>query len=167
MAKTFTQSEMKHEQVQGSGVVLQGGQGDNGRPVLNKIVDIFGGLVVMLILAAIATLLGGCVETRYVAVPVPQSAPATPVLQACADHAANAQRDAFGDKFRALQFDSADLVLASPSQKVGSQTIGAVYDGNGQWYGRPAGTMGEWRAVRFHCMVSPVGNVVYSFVRAE
>lgn len=147
--------------------LVLGGQGDNGRSILNRVFEIFGGLVVMLVLAAMATLLGGCTQTRYVAVPVAPSAPATPVLQACADHAAAAQRTAFGDSFKALQFDSANLVLASPQNKVGSQTIGAVYDGNGQWFGRPAGTMGEWRAVRFHCMVSPVGNVVYSFVRAE
>lgn len=115
----------------------------------------------------LAAMLGGCTETRYVGVPVPQSAPATPLLQACADHAALAQRTTFGEDFRGLQFDAANLVMAQPDQMVGSQKIGAIYDGEGQWFGRPVGTMGEWRAVRFHCMVSPVGNVVYSFVRAE
>ena len=146
---------------------VRGGQGHDSKDVVAKAVDVAGGLIVMGLLAAAASLLGGCTQTRYVAVPVPPSAPATPVLQACADHAAVAQRDAFGDTFRALQFDSANLVLASPLNKVGSQPVGAVYDGDGQWYGRQYGTMGEWRKIRFHCMVSPVGNVVYSFVRAE
>jgi hypothetical protein len=161
----MTKQDMTRNDVRGAAV--RGGQGADGRAVVNKMVDIVGGLVVMGALALAASLLGGCTETRYVAVPVPQVAPATPVLQACADHAARAQRDAFGDSFRALQFDSANLVLATPHNKVGSQPVGAIYDGDGQWYGRPAGTMAEWRAVRFHCMVSPVGNVVYSFVRAE
>lgn len=164
MAKVMKQDLVRTD-VQGAAV--RGGQGADGRAVVNRVVDIVGGLVVMGALAAAAALLGGCTETGYVAVPVAQMAPATPVLQACADHAAAAQRDAFGDKFRALQFDSANLVLAAPGNKVGSQQVGAVYDGDGQWYGRPAGTMAEWRAIRFHCMVSPVGNVVYSFVRAE
>lgn len=146
---------------------VRAGQGHDTKDLVRRAVDMAGGLVVMGLLAAAAALLGACTETRYVAVPVPQSAPATPVLQACADHAAAAQRKAFGERFRALQFDSAQLVLASPMNKVGSQEVGAVYDGNGQWYGRQPGTMGEWRAIRFHCMVSPVGNVVYSFVRAE
>jgi hypothetical protein len=150
-----------------SAMPVRGGQGHESREIVSKAVDIAGGLVVMAALAAAATLLGGCTQTRYVAVPVPQSAPATPLLQACADHAAVAQRTAFGDRFRALQFDSADLVLASPDNKVGSQAVGAVYDGDGQWFGRQPGTMGEWRRIRFHCMVSPVGNVVYSFVRAQ
>lgn len=147
--------------------LVAGGQGDNGRSVRTKVMDIFAGLVLMLALAGLATLLGGCTETRYVAVPVPQTAPATPVLQACADHAAVAQREAFGDSFRALQFDASNLVLAAPNEKVGSQEVGAVYDGDGQWFGKPYGTMGEWRAVRFHCLVSPKGNVLYSFLRAE
>ena len=122
----------------------------------------------MLVAGALALLLGACAQpVRYVAVPTVADAPATPVLQACAEHAARAQREAFGDVFRALQFNRAGLVLASPMNKVGSQDVGAVYDGEGTWYGRPAGTMGEWRSVRFHCMVSPMGNVVYSFVRAN
>ncbi|RYG59159.1 MAG: hypothetical protein EON60_11255 [Alphaproteobacteria bacterium] len=146
---------------------VRGGQGHDQKDLVRRATDMAGGLVVMGLLAAAAALLGGCTQTRYVAVPVPQSAPATPVLQACADHAAAAQRQAFGERFRGLQFDSGQLVLASPANKVGSQEVGAVYDGNGQWYGRQPGTMGEWRAIRFHCMVSPVGNVVYSFVRAE
>ena len=167
MAAGRVKSATSHVKVNAQGVAVRGGQGVDGHMVVNRVVDIVGGLIVMAVLTAAAALLGGCTETRYVAVPVPQMAPATPVLQACADHAANAQRDAFGDKFRALQFDSANLVLAVPGEKVGSQQIGAIYDGDGQWYGRPAGTMAEWRAIRFHCMVSPVGNVVYSFVRAE
>lgn len=146
---------------------VRGGQGHDQKDLVRRAMDMAGGLVVMGLLAAAAALLGACTQTRYVAVPVPQSAPATPVLQACADHAAAAQRQAFGERFRGLQFDSAQLVLASPANKVGRQEVGAVYDGNGQWYGRQPGTMGEWRAIRFHCMVSPVGNVVYSFVRAE
>jgi hypothetical protein len=147
---------------------VRGGQGQDHKDVVSRAMDMAGGLVVMGLLAGAAALLGACAQpTRYVAVPVPTSAPATPVLQACADHAASAQRQAFGERFRGLQFDSAQLVLASPAGKVGSQQVGAVYDGNGQWYGRQPGTMGEWRAIRFHCMVSPVGNVVYSFVRAE
>lgn len=146
---------------------VRAGQGHDNKDLVRRAVDMAGGLIVMGLLAGAAALLGGCTQTRYVAVPVPQDAPATPVLQACADHAAAAQRQAFGERFRALQFDSAQLVLASPMRKVGSQEVGAVYDGNGQWYGRQPGTMGEWRAIRFHCMVSPVGNVVYSFVRAE
>lgn len=162
-------SRMVNRPASGKGTrgLVAGGQGDNGRSVRSKVIDIFGGLVLMLALAGLATLLGGCSETRYVAVPVPQVAPRTPLLQACANHAAMAQRDAFGDDFRALQFDSANLVLTAPAGKVGSQAVGAVYDGDGQWFGRPHGSMGEWRAVRFHCMVSPKGNVLYSFLRAE
>lgn len=146
---------------------MQDTNGSSSRAVMAKMAEIAGGLVVMGVLATAATLLGGCTETRYVAVPVPQTAPATPMLQACADHAAVAQRETYGDNFRGLQFDAANLVLAAPNQMVGRQKIGAIYDGDGQWFGRPAGTMGEWRAVRFHCMISPVGNVVYSFVRTE
>ena len=124
-------------------------------------------LLVMLAVALVATLLGGCTErVRYVAVPTLPPAPVTPVLHQCAEHAARAQKQAFGDTFRGLQFDRAGLVLAMPTTRVGRQEVGAVYDGEGQWYGRPDGTRGEWRSVRFHCMVSPLGNVVYSFVRA-
>lgn len=124
-------------------------------------------LAVMIALGILALLLGACAQpVKYIAVPTVSDAPATPVLQACAEHAARGQREAFGESFRALQFNRAGLVLASPMKKVGSQEVGAVYDGDGVWYGRPYGTMGEWRSVRFHCMVSPMGNVVYSFVRA-
>jgi hypothetical protein len=120
------------------------------------------------VMAAVAALaVSGCTEVRYVGVPVVPTPVKTPYLQACADHAANAQRAAFGDVFTSLQFDSANLLLTSPDGKVGNQEVGAVYDGDGAWYGRPMGTNGEWRRVRFHCMVSTAGQVVYSFVRAE
>lgn len=123
----------------------------------------------MLALAGVVGMLGGCAgqQVKYVAVPSVPDAPATPVLAQCANHAARAQREAFGEAFRALQFNASGLVLTTPRQAVGNQQIGAIYDGNGLWYGRPAGTMGEQRAVRFHCMVSPMGNVVYSFIRSE
>lgn len=120
---------------------------------------------------AVATALTACTETRYVAVPMPDYAVVTPqltpVLQACADHAAKGQRDSFGESFKALQLDADNLVVTKTAGKVGRQEVGAIFDGQGQWFGRPAGTMGEWRRVKFHCMVSPVGNVVYSFVRGE
>jgi hypothetical protein len=123
------------------------------------------------LLSGLVLMVTACTETRYVGVPMPDYAvvtPAmTPVLQACADHAANAQKAAFGDSFKALQLDTDNLVVAKASGNVGKQPVGAIFDGEGQWYGRPTGTMGEWRRVKFHCMVSPVGNVVYSFVRGE
>jgi hypothetical protein len=120
-----------------------------------------------LMIMGVAWLASACTEVKYVAVPVNPQLPKTPVLQACADHAADAQRSTFGDKFNGLQFDTANLVLTKPTGAVGSQQVAAVYDGDGEWYGRPYGTMGEWRKIRFHCMISPVGEVVYSFVRQE
>lgn len=120
-----------------------------------------------LMMLGVAMLAAACAQVKYVAVPVNPPLPKTPVLQACADHAANAQRQTFGNTFTGLQFDTANLVLAKPHGAVGSQQVGAVYDGDGQWFGRPYGTMGEWRRIRFHCMISPVGEVVYSFVRQE
>ncbi|MBI1309115.1 MAG: hypothetical protein GC129_04590 [Proteobacteria bacterium] len=111
---------------------------------------------------AVAAALSGCGETYFVAVPTPAALPVTPELQACADHAAGAQKAAFGSDFNALSLNTDNLVLTAPKLPVGSQPVGAVYDGEGQWYGQK-----EYRAVRFHCMLSPQGQVVYSFVRAE
>lgn len=111
--------------------------------------------------------LTGCTQTHYVATPVAPPPPGGPVLQACTQHAARAQRAAFGEEFRGLQLDTMHAVLAAPQQPVGSQPVAAAFDGTGTWFGRPQGTMGEWRKVRYHCLVSPAGQVVYSFVRAE
>lgn len=116
---------------------------------------------------AAAALAAGCTQVRYVNVPVVPTPTQTPYLQACADHAANAQRAAFGDVFTSLQLNNNNLVLTAPDRAVGSQQVGAVYDGDGVWYGRPVGTLGERRTLRFHCMISPAGQVVYSFVRSE
>lgn len=118
-----------------------------------------------LMFMVLAALAGGCTQVKYVAVPVAPPLPKTPVLQACAEHAADAQRATFGAAFSGLQFDTANLILTKPHGAVGSQPVEAVYDGDGQWFGRPYGTMGAWRKIRFHCMISPVGEVVYSFVR--
>lgn len=106
--------------------------------------------------------LAACAPVRYVAVPVAPELPVTPVLQACADHAASAQKKAFGEEFRLLQLDTAGLVLTAPEARVGSQDVGAVYDGMGSWYGAQ-----EFRRVKFHCLISTRGQVVYSFVRGE
>ena len=126
-------------------------------------------LKVALSAAVVAVALGACAtqqDVHYVAVPTPQPAPVTPALQACAQHAARGQREAFGNTFTGLQFDTAGLVLTAPEGKVGKQAVGAVYDGDGQWFGRPYGRVSEWRRIRFHCMLSPAGKVVYSFVRS-
>ena len=109
--------------------------------------------------------MAGCARTTYVMVPTPPSPPAGALLQACTDHAAKAQRGAFGHEFRGLQFNTAQAVLAAPLQPVGTQPVGAVYDGEGVWFGQPQGAMGVWRKVRYHCMLNPAGQVVYSFVR--
>lgn len=109
----------------------------------------------------------GCAQTRYVMVPTPPNPPAGELLQACTDHAAKAQRNAFGSDFRGLQLNTAQAILAAPSQPIGAQDVAAVYDGEGVWFGQPKGTMGEWRKVRYHCMLNPAGQVVYSFVRAQ
>lgn len=120
-----------------------------------------------ILMTAAALAAAGCTETKYVDVPVMPVLPKTPVLDACAEHAATAQRSEFGDSFRGLRLDTKDLILTAPAVPVGTQPVGAVYDGRGVWYGQPWGTMGEWRRVRFHCLVNPKGQVVYSFVRSE
>jgi hypothetical protein len=120
-----------------------------------------------MIFIGFAALLGGCVQTRYVALPTPPAPPAGRMLQACADHAASAQRGTFGGDFRALQLDTRNAVLASPAETVGNQPVAAAYDGTGTWFGQPQGALGEWRKVRYHCLISPAGQVVYSFIRAE
>jgi hypothetical protein len=89
------------------------------------------------------------------------------MLQACADHAASAQRSTFGSEFRGLQLDTRNAVLTSPAETVGNQAVAAAYDGQGTWFGQPQGALGEWRKVRYHCLISPAGQVVYSFIRAE
>ena len=109
--------------------------------------------------------MAGCARTTYVMVPTPPAPPVGALLQACTDHAAKAQRNAFGTDFRGLQFNTAQAVIASPMQPVGTQDVAAVYDGEGVWFGQPQGAMGEWRKVRYHCMLNPAGQVVYSFVR--
>jgi hypothetical protein len=115
----------------------------------------------------IAAATAGCTHTQYVPVMVPTPLRATPQLQACVDHAAQAQRTTFGEAFRGLQFDTAQMVATAPQNPVGQQKVGLVFDGNGTWWGRPQGTQGEWRRVRFHCLFNPAGQVVYSFVRSE
>jgi hypothetical protein len=125
-------------------------------------------IIGMLSMAALASLgLAGCTQTRYVNIPVAPPPPGGPVLQACADHAAGSQRTAFGDEFRGLQLNTQNAILAAPTQTVGNQAVAAVMDGEGLWFGRPHGTMGEWRKVRYHCLLNPAGQVVYSFIRAE
>lgn len=123
--------------------------------------DMSNGIVFAGILMA-AGMLVGCGDTHYVAIPAAPMLPATPGLQACADHAAGAQKQAFGERFNGIQFNTNDLVLTAPSLPIGTQPVGVVYDGQGQWYGTQ-----EYRRVKFHCMLSPSGQVVYSFVRAE
>ena len=115
----------------------------------------------------VAAAVSGCVQTRYVAVPVDMPPPGGRVLQACTDHAATAQRKAFGNEFRGLQLDTLQAVLAAPETPVGNQPVAVAYDGEGTWFGQPHGTLGEWRKVRYHCLVSPAGQVVYSFIRAQ
>ena len=121
----------------------------------------------MILLGVTGMVMTACTQTRYVAVPVAPPPPGGKLLQACADHAAASQRAAFGDEFRALQLNTQNAVLAAPEQPVGNQTVAAAYDGESLWFGRPQGTMGEWRKVRYHCLLNPAGQVVYSFVRAE
>lgn len=104
----------------------------------------------------------GCTETRYVEVPVKPELLAGPELKACEAHASKAQKDVFGSDFSMLQFSTRGMVLTAPTEAVGKQRISAVYDGEGEWFGPR-----EWRKVRFHCMISPAGQVVYSFVRGE
>jgi len=116
----------------------------------------------LMVLAACA----GTQTVHYVAIPTPAPAPDSPQLHACAAHAARGQRAAFGDSFTGLKLDSAGMVLTASDGPVGTQAIGAVYDGDGEWLGRPYGRVSEWRRIRFHCMVSPAGKVVYSFVRS-
>ena len=115
----------------------------------------------------LAGLLSGCAQTRYVAVPVAPAPPGGPILDACTSHAAHAQRAAFGDEFRGLQLNTTHAVLAETTAPVGNQPVAAAFDGEGVWFGRPHGTQGEWRKVRYHCLFSPAGQVVYSFVRAQ
>lgn len=121
----------------------------------------------MIFLSVAGLLTTACTQIRSVAVPVSAPPPGGKLLQACADHAAASQRAAFGDEFRALQLNTQNAVLAAPGQPVGNQKVAAAYDGEGLWFGRPQGTMGEWRKVRYHCLLNPAGQVVYSFVRAE
>jgi hypothetical protein len=82
-------------------------------------------------------------------------------LQACADHAAAAQK-AVADDFRVLRFDSERLVALPVQETVGSQAIAGVYDGYGARYSAK-----EYRLVNFHCLQNPAGQIVYSFVRAQ
>ncbi len=120
---------------------------------------------------AMALWLAGCTHphplTRLVEVPLPPPPPGGALLDACANHAAHAQRMSFGQEFRGLQLDTYQAVLTSPAQPVGSQQVAAVYDGEGTWFGRPQGTQGEWRKVHYHCLLNPAGQVVYSFIRAQ
>lgn len=98
----------------------------------------------------------------------PQPAPAAPFLQACASHAAKAQRAIYGNSFRVLQLESTGLAVNTPRTGfVGAQPVAWAYDGTGTWVGMPHGTYGEWRRVHFHCLVSPTGKAVYSYVRPE
>jgi len=121
----------------------------------------------LLSIAAGAVFFAGCTTTRYMNVATPPAPPAGKPLQACTTHAAKAQRAAFGNEFRGLQLDALQAVLVAPSLPVGAQPVAAAYDGEGTWFGQPQGTMGEWRKVRYHCLLNPAGQVVYSFVRAQ
>lgn len=110
----------------------------------------------------ILAVLGGCTSTQYVSVPAVPAMDASPQLQACAVHASGAQKAAFGDDFNGLQLNTQGLIVTAPKLPVGKQQVSAIYDGEGQWFG-----VREYRKVRFHCMISPAGQVVYSFVRGE
>ncbi len=111
--------------------------------------------------------LGACSQTRYVAIPVAPPPPGGALLQACTDHAARSQRATLGDTFRSLQLNTYNAVLTAPRHNIGSQPVAAVYDGEGLWFGMPHGTLGEWRAVRYHCLLNPAGQVVYTFIRPQ
>jgi outer membrane lipoprotein SlyB len=82
-------------------------------------------------------------------------------LQACANHASNAQKT-YADDFRVLRFDTERLVNLPVSTFVGSQPVARVLDGEGARYGRD-----EYRLVSFHCLQDTAGQVVYSFVRGQ
>jgi hypothetical protein len=75
-------------------------------------------------------------------------------LQACADHAAAAQKSV-ADDFRVMRFDSERLVALPVRETVGSQAIAGVYDGYGARYGAK-----EYRLVQFHCLQDTAGQIV-------
>lgn len=114
------------------------------------------GIGFMAVLAALA----GCAETRYVEVPARPVVAESPALRACVAHASAAQAAVYGSDFSMLQVLPQGMVVTAPRLPVGKQQVSAVFDGEGQWFGPR-----EYRRVRFHCMISPAGQVVYSFVR--
>lgn len=113
--------------------------------------------------AAMATVLAGCCCGRQV-VYLYDVKPrvATVALQACVDHAANAQVQVNRESFRMLRFDTNSLLEAEVRQMVGKQAVSDVLDGEGAYWGEK-----EYRAVSFHCLLNPEGRVVYSFVRPK
>lgn len=112
---------------------------------------------------AAATLLAGCcVAPKVVYIYDLKQPVATPALQACVDHAANAQVSVNRDSFKMLRFDTSNLLEAEIRQMVGSQPVSDVLDGEGAYWGTK-----EFRAVTFHCLLNPQGQVVYSFVRPK
>lgn len=114
------------------------------------------------VLLGVSCLVAACTEVRYVEVPSPAEMADSRRLQACADHAFRAQKAVFGSDFSALRLSAAGVAVAAPRLPVGKQRVGEVYDGVGEWYG-----VREYRKVRFHCMFSDSGQVLYSFVRGE
>jgi hypothetical protein len=123
-------------------------------------------ILVLTALIIWAGLLGGCassVITQPLAVH-PTQAPA-PYLAACASSAAMGQRQALGESFKMLQLTTEDLLIIRPTGPVGRQRVAYAYDGTGDWWAKNGQNRPEWRKIRFHCLVSPQGQVVYSFVK--
>jgi hypothetical protein len=121
---------------------------------------------------AVSAILAGCTAPQRVVVypylyPAPAETPSpNAALQACADHAARAQKDARGSDFEMLRLNSAGLDQLPFESYVGQQYVSQVLDGTGVWWGRNFDGESEYREVRFHCLTAPRERVVYSYVRA-
>ena len=112
-------------------------------------------------LLAFVAMVSGCtrVQEVYYYNPAPVNLPVRAV-EACEAHAGGVQQARYGQDFRFILANANGLGVYGVPDPVGTQQVAMALDGTADLW-----RSGEYRKVRWHCLVNPDGRVVYSFVR--
>lgn len=118
-------------------------------------------------LAILATLsLTACAALRptpqlvYIYQPAPTHLPVA-AATACQQHASMAQLMRHGSNFQVLQVNPIGLLASPVIHPIGSQPAAMALDGTADIWRK-----GEYRRVRWHCLVNTQNQALYTYVRA-
>lgn len=117
----------------------------------------FFSLVVLVVLGLV-----GCAvrpEVTYYMSPAPWALPVAQI-KACEAHAGLVQQERLGANHRFLLIDPKGVGAFAVPLPVGRQAMEMALDGTADVWRK-----GEYRRVRWHCLVAADGTVAYSFIR--